>query len=132
MCALRSWWHLKQTTAKPDGQHADGLRRQDSVLMSCRGDGLIPFPGSHHHAQAFLQHCTHWHIPCLQHFFSFPSFSFCLLHSITPTSLYVFFVCLFVSPPFLFSFSVTSILRWGRRNKNNNRFPYSFHFSDQR
>ena len=53
----------------------------------------------------------------------------------SPPLLFTCFFCLFVcfvSPPFLFSFSVTSILRWGRRNKNNNRFPYSFHFSDQR
>lgn len=41
-----------------------------------------------------------------------------------------FFVC--ITTFFLFAFSVTSILRWGRRNKNNNRFPYSFHFLDQR
>lgn len=131
MCALRSWWHLKQTTAKPDGQHTDGLRRQDLVLIPCRNGGLIPFPGSQHHA--FFQHGIHWHIPCLQHFFFL--FQASLSVYFTPSSpllftFFWFFVC--ITTFSLFAFSVTSILRWGRRNKNNNRFPYSFHFLDQR
>ena len=77
-------------------------------------------------------HSLAYPMPTALFFFSKLLFLFTSLHH-PHFSLRVFclFVC-FVSPPFLFSFSVTSILRWGRRNKNNNRFPYSFHFSDQR
>lgn len=66
--------------------------------------------------------------------FSFPSLS--LFVYLTPSSLLLFTSFFFFFPALphfpLFVFSVTSILRWGRRNKNNNKIPYSFHFLDQR
>lgn len=113
----------------------------DLILIPCKTHGLIPLPHSQHQAWAFLHRPVHWHIPRLQRFsishqqvfFLFQAYPFLFTsphHPCFSLHLFFFFPALPHFP--LFVFSVTSILRWGRRNKNNNKIPYSFHFLDQR
>lgn len=68
--------------------------------------------------------------PISRSFFSSISLFLFVYFTSSPLPVFTFFYCFATFS--LFIFSVTSIPWWRRRNKNNNKIPYSFHFLDQR